>query len=97
MNKILTTVLLSLQFATASHAASDQERAALTNFLSELDALKTIIDEAKRTANDSEDFRFDYPALQTDLYFIREGVLDYLEKSRREPRELPPLSGDYEN
>lgn len=95
MKKALTTFLLLATVATASYAASDEERAALANFITELDALNEIIDESKRDADASTDFSFDYPALQADLSLIRQGVLDYLQKARREPRELPPLSGDY--
>lgn len=95
MKKALTTFLLLVSVTTGSHAASDEERAALANFITELDALNEIIDDSKRAADLSSEFTFDYPALQADLSLIRQGVLDYLQKARREPRELPPLSGEY--
>lgn len=95
MKKALTTFLLLASVTTASHATSDEERAALANFITELDALNEIIDDSKRAADLSSEFTFDYPALQADLSLIRQGVLDYLQKARREPRELPPLSGEY--
>lgn len=95
MKKALTTFLLLASVTTTSHAASDEESAALANFITELDALNEVIDESKRGADLSSEFTFDYPALQADLSLIRQGVLDYLQKARREPRELPPLSGEY--
>jgi RAQPRD family integrative conjugative element protein len=85
MNKALTIGFLALLAASVSHAYSDQERTALEN-------------ETEREATGHPmDFRFDYSALEADLSLIRQGVQDYLRKARREPRELPPLSGDYRN
>lgn len=98
MKKALTIGFLALLAASVSHASGDQERAALENFLVELDALTEIANEAERAATDHPmDVRFDYSALEADLSLIRQGVQDYLRKARREPRELPPLSGDYRN
>jgi RAQPRD family integrative conjugative element protein len=95
MKKVLTAALLSLPIATASYAASDQERTALTNLITELELLTKVVNESQRIADPSTDIRFDYPALHADLELIRQGILDHLQKARREPRELPPLSGDY--
>lgn len=95
MKNRLATLILITSLSAASHAAGDRERAALANLLGELDALNRIVGEARSAADSDSRTSFNYTALERDLEQVRQGIRDFLNRARREPRELPPLSGGY--
>ena len=77
------------------HAITDQERSALQRLHSEIEAITTIINEAQQAANHNDRKQISYQKIRTDLQKIQQGILDAVNAERREPRSLPPISGEY--
>ena len=92
--KVYLIVLLGILSASAQ-AITDQERSALQRLHSELDAITTIINEAQQAANHADRKQISYQKIRTDLQKIQQGILDAVNAERREPRSLPPISGEY--
>ena len=77
------------------HAITDQERSALQRLHSELEAITTIINEAQQAADLADRKQISYHKIRADLQKIQQGILDAVNAERREPRSLPPISGEY--
>lgn len=93
MLKTLTATTLFLVSCSAL-ADADAEREALAKIVRELDALTPLIAEAKAQADRDARVRFQYDWLQLDLHRIRLGIEEHL-TAPTQPRNLPPLKGDY--
>lgn len=87
--------LIFLVFSSSSLAITDQERAELKRLHSELNSLHSIIESAERSADKSNRQQINYLQLKKDIETILEGVDDAINSKRREPRQLPPIEGDY--
>ena len=92
--KVYLIVLLGILSASAQ-AITDQERSALQRLHSELDAITTIINEAQQAVNPGDRKQISYQKIRADLQKIQQGILDAINAERREPRLLPPISGEY--
>ncbi|MCP4453532.1 MAG: conjugal transfer protein [Planctomycetes bacterium] len=88
----LLATALPIQFAVAD---TDGEREALARLSHELQAIRSLIDQAASQANPDARIRFQYDWLQQDLNLIRFGIKDHIDAPRSEPRTFPPLRGDY--
>ena len=76
-------------------ADGDGERAALARLVHEIEALAPVIDEAEREADADARIRFQYDWLRVDLARMRMAIQEHLEAPSAEPRNVPPLRGDY--
>lgn len=88
-------LLLTLLAMVGPTPAADTERAALARLAHELDALAPLIAAAEAGANRAARVRFRYDWLRRDLARMREGVLEHATADQAEPRQYPPLRGDY--
>ncbi|MBK1674803.1 conjugal transfer protein [Ectothiorhodospira shaposhnikovii] len=89
-------IILSLALpAQAGASSSDAERAHLARLAAELAALAPLIDEAEHHANPDARIRFQYDWLRQDLERVQQGIREHLQAPRAEPRQVPPLRGDY--
>lgn len=96
--KILLLATLLIHFVlvgTYAHAVNDAERQELTRLLEELTWLDNIILVARNSTDGQEREMFHYEMLEQDLSQIRQGIRDYLNGERREPRTLPAIEGQY--
>ena len=73
----------------------DGEREALARLVHELEALHPLIEEAQAKSDTSSRVKFNYGWLRDDLAKICDGVQSHIDKPRAEPRQFPPLTGDY--
>ena len=89
---IITCLWLLSQTAMADR---DAERHALAQLIHELDALLPVIERAKHNADLDARIRFHYDWLRTDVEHIRLGIQNHLVQPRQQPRNIPPLKGDY--
>lgn len=87
--------LLCLIISASVNCATDQEHEALSRLLTELQYLDRIVESAKQSADHSDSCQFDYNALDDDLTRITTGIAGYLNKERREPRVIEPITGDF--
>jgi len=78
----------------AAHADADAEREALARIAHELQRVQVLVTESARTADTSARIRFRYDWLEKDLELVQRGIADHLD-APRQPRPVPPLSGDY--
>ena len=88
----LLATALPVQFAIAD---ADGERAALARITHELQAIEPLIAEAASQANPDARIRFQYDWLRQDLRTIQQGIQAHIDAPRSEPRNFPPLRGDY--
>lgn len=95
MRLILLLIFISAGLSAPSYAITDQERSVLQRLHAELEAIAKITVEAQQAANRNDRHLVDYQLLNADLEKIRQGILDAVNAQRREPRSLPPVSGDY--
>jgi RAQPRD family integrative conjugative element protein len=77
------------------HASNDQEKEMLTRLVTELQVLETLISASEASATTGDRQPFDYGALRRDIALMTQGVKDHLLMTRRDPRALPPLAGEY--
>lgn len=89
---LITAGLLASNGAMAD---IDGEREALARLLHELRALEPIVQEAQEQADPERRVKFEYLWLRKDLAKMRQGIQDYVEGPRSEPRKFAPLRGDY--
>ena len=61
----------------------------------EIEALAPLVREAERAADPDARIRFEYAWLRRDFARIESGIREHLEAPRTEPRQVPPLLGDY--
>lgn len=92
--RTLTLPLLLSGLALSLPAQAGSEREALARLVHELDGLEILIEEAESYGGRGR-IRFQYGWLRTDLARVRAGIEAYLNDDREEPREVPPLRGDY--
>jgi len=95
MSRHTTAVaMLLLMAAGAARADADSEREALARIAQELQRLQVQVSQASRTADTSARVKFRYDWLEKDLELVLRGVTDHLD-APRQPRPVPPLTGDY--
>lgn len=88
-------VLALLMMATPlAHADADSEREQLARIANELVRLQALVQQAAREADAKARVHFEYAWLNRDLELVRRGVEDHLD-APRQPRPVPPLTGDY--
>ena len=73
----------------------DAEREALARLIHELETLEPLIRTAQSQADPDARIRFRYDWLRQDLARVRLGVQEHIDAPRAEPRNFPPLRGDY--
>jgi len=96
ISQLLIVGLLSTSVPMQSAIANaDAEREALARIDHELDALETLIRKAETQAEPDARIRFRYDWLRQDLSRMQQGIKDYIDAPRSEPRTFPPLRGDY--
>lgn len=89
-------LVLVLPFSCiASAQAEDAERSALSRLSSELGMLATIVDEAERNQTKLPEYSFRYSNLRTDIEKIIHGIETHLNRPKRQPKHIEPLSGVY--
>ncbi|MGH8651421.1 MAG: RAQPRD family integrative conjugative element protein [Gammaproteobacteria bacterium] len=91
---LLIAILLLLGI-TAVEADQASERGQLARLAHELEALQPLVDAAEAQADYPARIRFQYPWLRQDLDKVRQGILEHLQAPQGEPRQIPPLAGDY--
>ncbi len=91
----LVICLLGLLYTTLAVADRDHERQLLAQLVHELDALKPLIETAQQAADPAARLRFQYDWLRQDVARMQSGIQMHLTEPRRQPRDLPPLKGDY--
>ncbi|MGH8472756.1 MAG: RAQPRD family integrative conjugative element protein [Gammaproteobacteria bacterium] len=89
---IAILLLLGITGVEADQAA---EREQLARLAHELEALQPLIAAAEAQADYPARIRFQYPWLRQDLDKVRQGILEHLNAPQGEPRQIPPLAGDY--
>lgn len=89
-------IILSL-FSTSVFAYSEYEREQLRLILIQLDNIEVLAKQSKANLTSSVNDRFslDYRQLNKDIQAIRQGILQYLDPSRAQPRQLFELHTDY--
>lgn len=93
MQKSFIIILCSLSMPL--FAQTDQERDALYYIHDELSAIQSLIDQAEYLTTDQYIQQFNYTQLRNDIKAIKQGIDDGVNRTRRLPRELPPISGFY--
>ncbi|MDA1370254.1 MAG: RAQPRD family integrative conjugative element protein [Proteobacteria bacterium] len=96
MKKTLTVLLILLLGTAPVFAITDEERAALLRASAEILMVEAIVEEAEQAKNDEDTKPVQYQEIKNDLEKIKQGLLDVINDVRREPRALPPISGDYQ-
>lgn len=74
---------------------AESERELLARLTHEIEALAPMIDAAEAQANPDDRVRFRYDWLREDLQRVRSGIQAHIDTPRSEPRNVPPLRGDY--
>jgi RAQPRD family integrative conjugative element protein len=87
--------VLMLAISTAVIADNDAERTALAKIIHELDAIKPLIQTARAQANPDARIQFQYDWLALDIQRIQSGIREHLAAPQTQPRQFPPLKGDY--
>ena len=93
--RLLLFIFIAVGLSVPAHAITDQERSVLHRLYTELGTTSNIIDEAQQASNRNDHSQIDYQRLSDDLQKIQQGILDAVNAERREPRSLPPISGEY--
>ena len=91
---IMLAFVLVLAAATM-HAERDEERAALTRLLAEIERLEPLIARAESGSDDRDRVRFRYDWLRRDLDEVKRGVEAFLKDAEFTPRSFEPLQGAY--
>ena len=98
MRKRLTPLcsvpIVAVLYAAGAHADTDAEREALARIAHELQRVQLLVAESAKTADTSARIRFRYDWLERDLDLVLRGIADHVD-APRQPRPVPPLSGDY--
>ena len=77
------------------YAINDNERTELSMLLKEIDVIVSMVPDIERTADKHSRIQFDYEALRNDIAEIKQGISDYVKTSRRDPRKLQVIDGEY--
>lgn len=94
---LLAVAALAMLLGTApARAAGDEDaqREQLARINYELERVQAMVAEAGKHAPTGQRVRFRYDWLEHDLSLIRQGIDDHLD-APRQPRQVPPLRGDY--
>lgn len=83
------------QYVYLPSPTSEAERAVLARLEQELTVLERLATEAQARAQPESRLRFRYDLLARDLEQIRAGVREWLQGPNVEPRQFPPLRGNY--
>ena len=94
IQRTLCASLLMLLAAASARADADSERESLARIAQELRRLQDQVADASRHADTSARVKFRYDWLEKDLELVLRGVTDHLD-APRQPRPVPPLTGDY--
>ncbi len=96
MHKLLPTIafIASAALCPLAQADTDIERDNLARIAHELRALQAQVREASRRADSTVRVKFRYDWLERDLTLVEAGISQHLD-APRQPRPVPPLSGDY--
>ena len=94
IQRTLCASLLMLLVAASARADADSEQESLARIAQELRRLQTQVADASRHADTSARVKFRYDWLEKDLELVLRGVTDHLD-APRQPRPVPPLTGDY--
>lgn len=92
---LAASLMATLVHSTGVAADRDTERAALARLVHELDALEPLVQSAEAQADPDARVRFQYDWLRQDLARVRLGIEEHLNAPQAEPRQFPPLRGDY--
>ena len=88
----ILAAIIPLHFARAD---AEGERDALARVIHELQAIEPLLRLGQAQANPDNRVRFRYDWLRQDLERVRIGVQEHINAPRAEPRNFPPLRGDY--
>jgi RAQPRD family integrative conjugative element protein len=91
---ICSVPIVALLLASGARADTDAEREALARIAHELRRVQALVAESAKTADSSARIRFRYDWLEKDLELVQRGIADHVD-APRQPRPVPPLSGDY--
>ena len=97
IHKLLLTIALlgsAALFSPLALADTDIERDNLARIAYELRALQAQVREASERADATARVKFRYDWLERDLALVEGGIAQHLD-APRQPRPVPPLSGDY--
>lgn len=89
-------LVLSMFFMPVMASAAEKDELALA--LRQLDQVQSALERAKIVAVQNESdgrFFFDYEQATRDLKTVRQGIENYLEPSRAQPRDQGALVGQY--
>ena len=92
-NKVAPILMLCI--SSVAQADADGERVALAKLIHELEALEPLIVQARSQADSDARVQFQYDWLMLDIDRIRLGIREHLVAPRTQPRNFPPLKGDY--
>ena len=95
MKRILIIVFVSVLLPQPGWSDADTEHQTLAQLIHELDALQPLIDQAQHNVDPDARIRFNYDWLRADIEQIRSGIHNHLIQPRQQPRNIPPLKGDY--
>ena len=95
-----TSILLAGMIAAVmplqpASADVEGEREALARVIHELQALEPLLRTGEAQANPDARVRFRYDWLRQDLQRMRLGIQEHIDAPRAEPRQFPPLRGEY--
>jgi RAQPRD family integrative conjugative element protein len=99
-SKIMRTLyyfglVLIFIFNSPANADADPEREILVQLVHELEVFAMLVDRAERRADPDARIRFRYDWLRQDLERVRRGIKEHIDAPQSEPRQVPPLRGDY--
>jgi RAQPRD family integrative conjugative element protein len=92
---LLAGILAAIIPLHLARADADGEREALARILHELQALEPLLRMGEVQANPDARVRFRYDWLHQDLMRMRLGIQAHIDAPRAEPRQFPPLRGEY--
>ncbi len=95
LDSIVIILLGTFVFWGQAFADADAEREVLARLIHELEAVEPLIAKAQSQANPDARIRFRYDWLRQDLERVRLGIREHINAPRAQPRNYPPLRGDY--
>lgn len=87
--------ILVIGLSPSVFAVDEYEREELSRLLNELNYLDNIIVVAKNSGGEHGREQFDYTALEQDIQRIKNGIAQYLNTTKRDPRSVKKISGEY--
>jgi RAQPRD family integrative conjugative element protein len=92
---LLAGILAAFVPLHLARADAQGEREALARVIHELQAIEPLLRTGQAQANPDARVRFRYDWLRQDLQRMRLGIQEHIDAPRAEPREFPPLRGEY--